>query len=115
MSSSTGHLAMSQILIAVLPIPSSRPSCQAAGGHDRDRGRRQQDHDDYGDPDADGQGLPDWPALGDVVDGVGGAHEGGDVAGRQPQRGGQAEQGQHPGRAAGLPQVFDRGGQDLVD
>src|SRR4029453_18309396 len=46
------------------PQQSAEKSGQAPGGHHRHRGGGQQHHDDHGDPDADGQGLPDRPAPG---------------------------------------------------
>ena len=85
--SSTGHLTMFHTRTAVSPAPMSVADLlgHRTAHDDDDDADDDDDHRQHGQADPDRHGLPDRPALADVVDDVGRAHEGGDVPGRRPQ------------------------------
>ena len=78
-SSSTGHLAMSHTVTAVLADADQVPDLlgQAAGQDDRQGADGEQDDEDHASrPTRSGSSLPDRPPLLHVVDRVGRPHEG---------------------------------------
>ena len=112
-TTSTGHFAMSQTVVAAEPIPSgSRDGVDDGAGED-DRQRDEREHEDHDERDEDLERaqLPERPALGRLVDDVRRAHERADVAGGRPQRGAETDEEQHAGRAPVGRDRLDRAGE----
>ncbi len=84
-----------------------------AGQHERQRHQHQQDQHHQRDEHLQGAQLPDRPALGRLVDHVGGAHERADVAGGRPQRDGDPDDTHDPRRTLVRGDRLDRTGEGL--
>ena len=123
-TTSTGHLRMLQSSDRGVAHPDDVTDlpCHRSADDDDDRAEDEDDHGEHGDADPDRQGLPDRPALADVVDDVGRAHERGDVARGRPERDEDAEDGPQTGPGAvglrlgdqGLDELGCRAGGDAV-
>ena len=106
---------MFQMLTAVSPIPSgSGHRLDDRAGQDQAERQQRHQHDHrQGDRQLQWAQLPERPSLGGLVDDVGGADEGADVAGGRPQRHRQAEHEGDAGGALVRGDRFDRPGEGL--
>src|SRR6516164_9306293 len=110
MTSSTGHLAISQAVTAALPMPRpcptrlARPPVTVTITTEA----RQQQHHQQGDAEAYRGGLPHRPAFRNVVDDVRGPHEAGHVGGGGPQADRDAHDRECSGRGVAMLEVIHR-------
>ena len=116
MTTRTGHFAMSHAVTAALPSPMTPPTSLASGPVSTTASAQIVSRSDQqrGDADADGNRPPDRPALLDVPDVIGRAHERCDVARRRPQRTEQAHHEEHARGPLAALQIADRAGDDLL-